>query len=229
MPFTDEQFILQYVTPSNRDRALYKAMACMPDGSVCGWRKVNEDNYDPDVLCYEDDGSRWLTDTVTTEVGNDRIQVGYMGFGKLALNESGVREFYLNDFEPIRVDSPPVFQVTAPEQESQLRLSEQVASIRLEWSPTDNRFPMEWKLFAMDNEVEERPCDLLSWGAFEGEGEDFGFLDIPLDIFPSDLPPEGCDMSIGLSRTKTIDLPVGIQNGFIQSSRIDGIIFKVLP
>lgn len=228
MPFTDEQFVLQYVASSNFNRATYKAMVCMPDGSVCGRRKVDEEVYDPDVLCYEDDGSTWPSTYFPSNQGNSRIEVGYLGF-EIIDPDGPIQEFYFNDYEPIRVDRPPAFQVQVPEQNSQLSLSEQSAPIRLEWSPADKSIPISWKLLALDNEAEEKPCDLLSWGAFEGQGEDMGFLDIPLDIFPSDLPPEGCDMSISLRRTKFFDLPAGIQNGFIQSSRVDGILFKILP
>lgn len=229
MPITDEHFLLLGDVPSGLGTSIFKAVVCSADGSACGKRKTNPDLYDEDILRDEYNGS--LYEFVFEPAGGqtDTIVLGYMGYAIAPLEEGGYRDFYLNDYPRIRVDTPPVFEISSPAPNIQVSRSLQSEGIRIEWSPSHYDFPMSWKLLPIDNELEERPCDKLSWGRFEGEGEDTGVSIIPLDVIPEDLPPQGCEVSFSLARTKKFDLPAGIEHGRIENNVLDGVIFKIVP
>lgn len=229
MPLTDERFILRGYEMVPPGMPLYKGMICAPDGSACGRRIVNEDLYDLDVVNFEYQGT--VREVPFGGLGGqtDTIEIGYLSYVEMPPEIGHVDAFFLNDYPRIPFELAPAFQIFSPEPEGQVSLSLQSEGIRIEWTPGQSGFPMSWKFIHIDNEVEELPCDLLSWGQFEGEGEDTGVMTIPLDVIPPDLPPQGCEVSVSIARVKTIDLPAGVEHGRIESNRLDGVNFRIVP
>lgn len=228
MPMGDYVFVFELDMPADTIDSIYQAFICEPDESFCGRRKVDTELYEPDRLITHYAGDEYDEPFVATGWQNKRIEAGYFWGLGAKVGPDKLTGFYMNDLPFVSLDIPPRFQITEPSSSTELSRAS-LSSIRIEWSPSGQGFPMRWKFFPADNDIAVKPCDMLAWGSFEGEGEDLGFLDIPIDIVPIDLPPEGCKVAIRVSRVKSFDLPEGIQHGFIHSSIIDGMVFKVLP
>lgn len=228
MPMGDFFVSFDFNMPADYRSADFKTYICMPDQSVCGRRRVDEDEYDLDILTIDYGGDEQEIDFVPSGSGNTQIEAGLFNGVGAAIGEDAFRGFAVNDLPFVDIDIPPRFQITQPPPNGELSLAS-ITSVRVEWSPANQGFPMQWKLFPLDNELEVLPCDALTWGSFAGDGDDTGFLEIPLDVFPSDLPPEGCQVAMRVSRIKSFGLPEGVKNGYIHSTVIDGIVFRVMP
>lgn len=229
MPLGDDQFVLNFTIPSRIPLGKYYAMICEPDGSLCGRRKVDPELYDPDQVRTEYNGTLYENHFEVGDEDTVRIQPGNFVVAGIEFSEtrSGT-EVVLNDFPPLYLDIPPRLVLTSPMQKQEISRSS-ANSIRVEWTPMSAEYPVRWKFFPLNNEPEELPCDTLAWGAFEGEGEDKGFVEIPMDVVPSDLPPEGCYVVATVGRIRNLSLPEGISNGFARSTVLDGVLFRVLP
>lgn len=228
MPIEDEFVVSDYFRPSDMAFGSYWALICMPDQSMCGRRKVNPDLYDPDAVTIDYDGYEIEADFESTGAGNEWIEGGaFHGLGPM-IGPDALRSVRFNDYDEVPVDAPPRPQVVTPAENAELHRSE-LSSLRVEWLPASTGFQAQWKVFPLDNEVEELPCDKLSWGSFEGEGIDSGNVDVPMDVIPVDLPPEGCLMAVRVSYYKSFGLPSGINHGSIRTTLIDGVVFRIKP
>lgn len=228
MPMGDFVVAYDLIMPADIEFASIRAYVCTADESACGRRKINTELYDPDLLVYDYGGTEREMIFEPSGAGNEQIEAGSFPGTTAKVGEDDLRGFQVNDFPFISLDIPPRFQVSAPAQHATLERSAS-SSVRVEWTSFGKGFPMQWKLIPVDNEIESSPCEMLSWGSFKGEGEDLGFVDIPIDIFPSDLPSEGCEVAVRISRVKSFDLPTGIANGYIHSTVVDGVIFRMIP
>ena len=228
MPMEDYSVAFDFLMASDVEEARYRAYICMPDGSVCGRRRMDSEDYDPDYFAIDYGGEELEDAFQPSGAGNEWIEAGnFPGEGAKA-GPDAFQGFWMNDLPFVPMDVPPTFQVSAPALHEELNRSS-MNKVRVEWTPSNQGFPMQWKLFPVDNEIELKPCDMLAWGSFKGEGEDTGFVDIPMDIFPSDLPPDGCEVAVRLLRIKSFDLPEGVKNGYIHSIMVDGVIFRMMP
>lgn len=227
MPMGDHYAVFDLNMPADFESAGVRAFICAPDKSVCGRRRGDEDHHF-DILFADYNG--YDIESSLQSTGSERagIEAGAFRAEGVGVGPNDLRSIWFNDLPPIPIDIPPRFQISSPLKNAEIsRLAQE--TIRVEWSPSGKGFPMSWKLFPVDNEAELLPCDMLNWQSFEGEGEDTGFVDIPIDVFPSDLPPEGCPMAFRVSRIKSFDLPEGIAHGDIRSRVTDGVFFRMIP
>lgn len=227
MPLGDDLLVIHYVLPRKRTDIDYHIMICMPDASVCGRRKVDPDLYDPDLCQSEYDGQQVELEFTPTHFSNHRIEAGAFSSNGPP-GSDGIKRSGCNDLPYVDMTIPPAIEIVSPAPDTSISRAAQ-SNIRAEWSPPAKSFPIHWKLIPVDNEVEELPCDQLSWQRFEGDGDDTGFVDIPTNILPNDLPPEGCEVILTVARIQMIDPPEGIANALLKSTAVDGLILRVLP
>lgn len=226
MPLGDDRLFANFVKGSQTTGVDLNISLCMPDASVCGIRKVDAELYDPD-LCW----TEYLSDDyelrfIPSHYSNDHIEAGVF-LATNSLTPEGIMRNRCNDLPYISIDIPPDVVISAPAPDAVLSRASS-DKIRVEWSPTAS-FPMTWKLFPANNELDILPCDMLSWEPFEGHGEDLGFAEIPMDIIPADLPPEGCEVILVASRLKEIEPPSGLENSIIRSISVDGVVLRLIP
>lgn len=227
MPLGDDRLFVNFAVPSLRGGVDFQISICAPDASVCGRRVVDPDIYDSDICYSEYEGSDLEMVFTPSHYSNDHIEAGaFMQNGEFT--PEGYHRLRCNDLPYVTGYAPPNVKITAPAPDAALSRSSG-DKIRLEWSPSASGLPMKWELFPVDNELELLPCDMLSWEHFEDQGEDLGFAEIPMDIIPSDLPPEGCELILTVSRRKVIEPPLGLENSIIRSTAIDGIVLRVVP
>lgn len=228
MPMEDYGIVFDLDVRGGVNSSTYQGFICTPDESACGRRKVNADLYDPDILIIDYDGDERDQAFIPTGAQTELIEAGLFGDAGTSVGQDSFRGFFMNDLDFVAMDLPPFVQISMPTDGAELSRSS-LGSVRVEWAQSNQKLPMQWNFFALDNEMELLPCDMLAWGNFAGDGEDTGFLEIPLDVFPSDLPPEGCEVAIRVMRVKSYDLPAGVKNGHIRTNVIDGVIFRIMP
>lgn len=229
MPLGDDRFMLQFVMPARDKDGGLQAMVCPPEGGPCGRRNAEAEGYDPDVLRFEVESRAFDTQFSVGGKGNGRIEPGIFRVSGIDVDpKSPANIYYFNDFSGLVLDIPPRFQITFPTDEQPLKRSS-TEGLRVEWAPMSPAFPIHWRFFPVNNEPEDLlPCDTLSWGTFEGEGEDLGVLEIPPDVIPSDLPPQGCLVAFSVDRSMALELPEGM-HGLANSTVLNGVVFRVTP
>lgn len=227
MPLGEDQLLIRTVSTHHTSGSVFQILFCQPDISVCGRRETDSDRYEEDSCWGDVDGSDVDIRFKPTGFSNGRIEAGTFASSDF-FDDDGYERIRCNDLPYALIDRPADFLITAPTPDLGIQRSAQ-SNIRVEWSPGGTEFPMRWKLIPLDDELELLPCDMLPWESFEQQGPDMGFGEIPMDIIPANLPPEGCEVILTVSRTKDIALPEGISQGSITSSVIDGLVFRILP
>ena len=227
MPLGNDQWVMRFTTSGQSRGVPYVLTFCEPDASVCGRRKVDTELYEPDFCWSEYDGSDLEIPFESTGFSNERFEAGWFA-GLSVLEQIEQTRVHCNDLPYFNVDIPPRFQLTAPLATDSFSRSAQ-SSIRIEWSPAASGLPMMWKLIPVDNELTVLACDMLPWQTIEEQGTDEGFAEISMDRLPSNLPAEGCDVIVTVSRLKAFDLPEGVSKGSILSRAVDGVIFRIKP
>lgn len=207
-------------------------MVCAPNSNICGARNVDIDSYESDrFVGYTKSGDSPIG--FDEFIGPKAQQIGMIRTGQyvgLILEPPRDRQtvdIVFNDLPASRVTLPPFFEIHSPTLNQQIRKSE-APSVRVEWEPFGQEFPVIWRRILIYNGLGNDPCDALDWPILEGEEEDDGSLEIPTEAFPSNLPAEGCDVAIIVQKRTFGTLGAGLQ-GYIQSNSQDGAKFRLLP
>lgn len=228
MPMEDYFVAFELNMPATSPRSVIQGALCLPDRSVCGRRKVDMDLYDPDDVTIDYEDSNYPNGFLSSGYSDEQMEAGVFWNDALELGPETLHGVRFNDLPSVFLDIAPRFHLSAPAKDTEFSLAS-LSNVRVEWEPKNEDFPVQWKLFPVDNEAEDLSCDTLAWASFEGEGDDAGFLDIPVGVFPPNLPLEGCLVAIRIARIKSFGLPDGAVNGQIRSRVTDGVIFRIVP
>lgn len=228
MPLGDARVIVEHWIPPDERGAFLRGMICTPDETICGRRKVNEDEHDPDFFTgvYYDEDVELLF--IASNLQASGFEGGYFRADDIIMLPDGTQRIHLNDLPPIQLTLAPLHQMTAPSEQDRFSRTND-KHIVLQWEPANLGTAMKWELHPLDSELEELPCDGLDWGIYEGEVEDTGQAEISLSELPANLAAEGCDMVLILKRTVAMPLPEGISNGLVTSTSIDGSEIWITP
>lgn len=235
LPIGDHKVFMDFYRPNNsKNRGAGEALLCTSDEQVCGRRKVDQEEYDLDLFFLEHDAFDG-SGTDTTPLGFDasyrETEDMYIGSFQILIVPSateGIIRFQFNDSDFAEAQVPPEIQITDPPFSSDHQLVPG-ESLRVTWKSPAPEFPMRWHFVYMDDSADEDACDMLPWTNLEGVADDVGFLDIPLDGIPMDLPPEGCEMGVFLNRRNEGSLPPDLPGGYIRATATAGAIIRMLP
>lgn len=219
--------VFDFNMPADLELGTMQAFVCAPDKSVCG-RRRGDDDHDPDTLVVTYEGLTVDALFEATGSGTDEIEAGAFIGEAMMVGPEDFETFHFNDLPDVTMVIPPRFQLSAPPADAELSRSS-LNSLRIEWSNSTPGFPIDWKIFPVDNELELLPCDMLNWESIRGLVIDTGFVDIPMTMFPSDIPPEGCPMALRVARIQSFGLPEGIERGEFRSRVTDGVFFRLMP
>lgn len=235
LPIGDHKVFINFYLGSHDNVGSAQAMLCTADETFCGRRE--EEGYEPDLFYnlshglndrYDEDYLELPLGWVPATAKKGNMSAGWFGMLEIPSEPGDITRVRLNDSTYAEAVVPPYFNIIEPPFESQHHRGSKSA-LHVMWQPSSQGFPVHWELFPVDNEPEVLPCDMLDWGIIEGDMDDTGVLDIPLDAMPMNLPEEGCNMILTVRLRSEGTLPPELPSGYVRSEVIDGVILRFLP
>lgn len=226
MPLGDYKVFIELQEHYQDDKgylALARVCDSVPD--ECGMRKLDEDEYEPDVFQAGSRADIYPLKFWPFYGETPNIQVGDYAGG---VDWEDVLPFRLNGTEVGEVSLPPTFALTSPTHEQVFHRGTDL-SIPFIWNGGGTEFPMHWRPLLVYNGLGDDPCDALDWAPVSGDEEDDGAFDLPMDIFPENIPPEGCEVAIMLERFKEGTLTGDVAGGIARGSAVDGMWIRLMP
>jgi len=185
-----------------------------PNGLACGRPKGSNDAFE----ASSDDEKAPLNFQIAGK-GSEDFEAGAF-VGDLAGDAAGKVIAVSWDGDPaFEATLPAPFMLTEPTSASVFSLATDTVTVK--WSPSGETDIIEWSYSGK--------CSNGSWSAPGGKEDDTGELVIPAEGF-SNLPPEGCSITIEMGRRRkgTVDASTK-RSGFISAAQVRTATFTVKP
>lgn len=198
----------------------------------CGQRKVDEDHYEPDSVIGEYLGHEFPVGFTPWGKETPLIREGRYGTYSAGYSPDIPPErawLVFNDYEKLEVKMPSPFTIKEPVHHWEEFSRSTDHAIRFSWDASGSGFLIDWRTLPFDNGIDGDPCNTRSWASLSGLQEDNGSFEIPMDAFPEDIPSEGCELLVIVSRRSRGQLPPGIPKGFIHGDWSDERVIRIIP
>lgn len=185
-----------------------------PNGLACGRKKGSDDAFEA-----SSEGETAPLSFQLAGAGSEAYEAGAF-VGELDGDAAGkVIAVAWNGEPAFEATLPAPFEITEPASDAVFSLA--TDTITVKWAPSGEADILEWSYSGK--------CSNGNWTAPGGKEDDTGELVMPSEGF-SNLPPEGCSITIELGRRRkgTVD-PATKHEGFISAAQVRTATFTVKP